>query len=368
MGRATIISGGTDGLYTVAVDTGTQRVQAEITKLNNRIASLEAEIDRAESEVATLESAEAPLEAAQSDAIDAYIAAAATGNTQALAQASEDLNAATAELYSAIGVTQAARIKLSGLQFDLRAARLDLAAKQAVSTTITREAWCADFTEDADGEVATLEIPGELGTLLIAPGGEQPAAEDGQLLARGAMTGPQAYFNAAVLPGWQKWMPDYRSGTITGINYQEHTADVALDPLVSSAQGLPVNQADALSQVAVQYMECDSGAFLLDDRVVVKFADRDWQLPRVIGFVDHPRTCCKVGFYFTVATSVWPGLVCLRSRARARNPVQRIQLRRGSGLSRSGAQRDHDRAHRPEGYELFATDRRHHHPRCRRRG
>ena len=158
--------------------------------------------------------------------------------------------------------------------------------------TEARDAWCADLTEDATGYVATLEIPGESDLILIAPGGRTPVlATDGYLRSRSLMAPWQAYFNAAILPGWQKFKPTYRWGTITALDKDADTATVVLADARSSAQRLSVNQASTLVNVPVEYMECNSDAFEIGDNIVVKFIGQDWSAPRVIGFLDNPREC-----------------------------------------------------------------------------
>jgi predicted transglutaminase-like cysteine proteinase len=49
-----------------------------------------------------------------------------------------------------------------------------------------------------------------------------------------------------------------------------------------------------LFDVPMHYMECNSGAFEENDRVVVHFQDGDWSRPEVIGFEEEPESC---GFY-----------------------------------------------------------------------
>ena len=157
--------------------------------------------------------------------------------------------------------------------------------------TKTQQAWCIDLTEDATGAVATVEIPGEDKLILISPAAPAPAAEHGVLAAREVQTGAQAFFNAAILPGWQKWKPTYRRGTLTAINGAADTANVTLDDDVSSAQGLSINQTPTLANVPVKYMTCNSNVFAVGDRVVIKFKAQDWAQPEVVGFESHPKGC-----------------------------------------------------------------------------
>ena len=158
---------------------------------------------------------------------------------------------------------------------------------------MTREVWCADLTEWGGGEVATLEVPGEPQRYLIAPGCPAPQASDGRIEGRATLDANQAFFNAALLPGVQKWRPDYRVGVIEAIDYPEDVATVLLDDARSSADALPINQAARLERIPVIYMSCHAGAFEVGDRVLVAFHERKWGQAYVCGFESHPRACTK---------------------------------------------------------------------------
>jgi hypothetical protein len=108
----------------------------------------------------------------------------------------------------------------------------------------------------------------------------------------------------------------YRVGWLTSIDYDENTGSVELDDSVSSAHPvtptghpthggaeivLSVNQDWPLDQIPFYYMDCDAEAFLVGDRVVVRFADYDWHDATIIGFESNPRECpwsSKVGLLF----------------------------------------------------------------------
>jgi hypothetical protein len=107
-----------------------------------------------------------------------------------------------------------------------------------------------------------------------------------------------------MLPGWQVFRPTFRFAVCTAINV-DGTMDVSLVfPNTSSQQGINVTpqsipegsfaEAPAVSfaHVPVKYMDCDIEAFSLGDIVVVQFENQKAEKPRVIGFRDHPRTCC----------------------------------------------------------------------------
>ena len=156
-------------------------------------------------------------------------------------------------------------------------------------------AWCADATEDAEGTVGTIEVNGEFGAqdsiLVVAPQEVLPTLQAGAIVSREVQSGHQAYFNAAILPGWQKHLPTYRAGRISNIDVTANRCSVELDEARSSAQDLEINQASALSNVPVRYMSCDAAAFEDGDHVIVEFQEQDWSKPVVIGFVERPRPC-----------------------------------------------------------------------------
>ena len=182
-------------------------------------------------------------------------------------------------------------IRAKELRLSLRLREL-----QAIPDGRTIDAWCADKTEDLEGEVATAEIPGEPEAVLVRPGYDDGAAYIsalyGILYQRAGMSPEQVYFNAAILPGWQKFRPTYRFGVLTAVDHENNTGNVNLEESVSSAQNLGVNQSQSLDDVPIEYMECDSLAFDVGDRVLVEFVSQRWENPRVIGFAEEPKECC----------------------------------------------------------------------------
>jgi hypothetical protein len=103
-------------------------------------------------------------------------------------------------------------------------------------------------------------------------------------------SGPTAvFYNKALLPGYQKWLPTFRTGTITAI--ENDICDVSLDKAVSSQQKLNINQHETLTDVPIKYGNCNGAVFVVGDNIVVEFKGRDQTKPVVIGFEDHPRAC-----------------------------------------------------------------------------
>jgi len=336
MGQGTITGGGTDGLYTVTLDYGTALRDNTIVRIIAQMGEIAAALLAVQALLDAQQLVEDAALAAAEAAIDDYVAAtqavppaaqAEADAAQALADLSVDPTATPEQLSAAQAALVAARAALSAAQKEIKTRldaytaaalalvaekgntaplRLNLQTLQIMQTdaeralsyweglTLTEEiaAWCADLTEDATGAVATIEIPGENALVLIAPAAPAPVpATDGLLSAREVQSAPQAYFNAAILPGWQKHKPTYRRGVITAIDQDADTADVTLTADLSSAQGLEINQSATLAGVPVQYMECHAGAFEVGDACVVKFTAQDWSQPKVVGFVDNPKSC-----------------------------------------------------------------------------
>jgi len=295
MGRARIVSGGTDGLYQVELDTGFTQIALRIGKVQAQLGDVNARIAKAEAELAEKQSTLDDARDEADAAIDAYADAlknpastpAARETARKLVvektQAAEKAAGPVRILNQKIGLW---RIERGSLQAEKR--RLE-----DVETLPTLSAWCADLTENTPvgATVATLEVPGERGSVLVAPTARAPEAADGRLLTRPAMSGPQAYLNAALLPGWQRWRPTARFGTAVEIDYALDTMTVELFPVSSSAQALPINASEVLENVPVRYMSCNAAAFSLGDEVVVEFASQDWRYPWVVGFRSNPKPC-----------------------------------------------------------------------------
>lgn len=293
MGKATVLSGGAAGSYQVQLDYGTALQTLRLADLDARLAALLAEVARAQGLLSVQQVLEAVVEATVLSAINAYVAASRVVpiNEATVRTTLAAYTAAQGKLLLEKANTTQLRLVLQGLTSEQVQAAKDRAYWAGLTLQHTVQAWCADLTETATGQVATIEIPGENALVLLAPAAPTPTAGDGVLTAREVQSGPQLFWNAAVLPGWQRWLPTYRRGTLTAVDAATDTADVTLFDDKSSAQGLAINALSTLEKVPVKYMSCHSKAFAVGDRVVVKFKDHDWAQPTVVGFVDHPKSC-----------------------------------------------------------------------------
>lgn len=298
MAKGQIVDSLDDGLYRVRLLYAVDRVQRELAKINSRIAELAVEIP--EAKLARIEKED---EAKQIESnIDQWIALYQT-DPETARDGLIDIQKTLARL---AGELKKLDFQLSDLIVEDLSLKKRRGQLQNLPETKDLEAWCADYTTDLTGEVGIVQINDEGGgPVLIHPGFEGAAAydpaRDGQVMAREAQSGAQVYFNAAILPGVQKWRPRYRLGQITAIDGD--ACSVRLDDARSSAQGLEINQSKNLTEVPIQYMECDGDAFEDGDRVVVRFFTSG---PQVIGFEGNPRPCVLMGIYMVPTFAVGP--------------------------------------------------------------
>src|SRR5574337_1280474 len=295
MGRATIVANLGDGRYRVQIDYGEQERLAALAELAEKIAALAEKITAQQALVAQADAAEAQQRAVVAMRFDAVIAAQPDGPRAPSAQyqaALESYAEAVRALAKLESDHEPIRRTLRTLKDTRSAAQRRQRELSYLVTRVERDAWCVTYTTDGAGEVAVHEIPGELPLIVIAPACRAPIEADGRLLARELMSPEQAFFNVAVLPGWQAFMPTYRWGTIDAIDWDANTCALTLGAASSSAQGLDVNAAgEVFMDVPITYLTCHARAFSLGDRVVVQFAGGHWSTPRVIGFLDNPQPC-----------------------------------------------------------------------------
>lgn len=298
MGRGTILSGGTAGQYQVSMDFGSARVTARVAIIDVKLATLAGEITAQESELVSLQAAASAAVGALNTAIDALKAAILSDGD--LEEAEEAVKSRTSAAATATVSLEKGQTALKSLQAEKVQLERAKSALLAAPVSETRSVWCVDYTENASGEVATIEIPGEPEVVLIAAGGAAASEAAGEVVAREVLTPEAAFFNGGIFPGWQKWLPTYRVGTIGSIDYANNTCSVTLDVTRSSAQRLDVNQTTSLAEVAVEYMACHASAFEDGDKVVVQFVGQDWGSPKVIGFAANPQPCAPAELAFYV--------------------------------------------------------------------
>ena len=240
MGKGQIVSGGEDGLYTVKMLFDRHLITARITIMNRDIEVLTSRILVMDGEIA--------------DAETAYFLASHTSPVPPWS-----------ELYTlrtAVTVKQAKRALLALYRESLYKKIDFLSDPLLVPPDTDISAWCADLTENLTGEVGIIEVNGEPGTYLIQPGHSSNAtynkARDGQVQAILGSSPAGAFFNKAMMPGWQKWKPTYRAGVIEWLDTDTDkcmvTLDAALSREVPQHRALDINQATLLTDVPISYM------------------------------------------------------------------------------------------------------------------
>lgn len=282
MGRARITGGGETGLYSVEILRDTSRVKKRILSINERRSVLSGLISTLQNEYGKEQSILATLRNELNSLIQAYNEGSASR---------DDLLAKQAEILEQQSRMAAVKLRLDGYTLERTALNAELSMLDEVEgRDDSRDGvWCADYSEDLSGDVDTIEIKGEHEQILVAPSGESILG--GQIQPGIAGTPAGVYYNWALFPAWQRWMPTYRVGVASNINQEAHTCSVSLAECFSRELGLPINQEQELHGVPIKYMECDSNAFENGDRVVVEFPGQSWDSARVIGFESNPKEC-----------------------------------------------------------------------------
>lgn len=295
VGKGTILASGVDGITgktRVKLDHGAARKQGRVDYLENRIAHKQSVIDAYEPILASFAASIAALRAELDTAIAAYTAAVTADPFGGDDELQEVLRI-TDEINVKNGDYLAAQARKEILETDLAQLNLKLETTNAYEAEPEVTAWCADYTDPAvDAVVGTIEVPGDPSTTLIVPGGTPyTPATDGEVIDRPLLNFVESAFNHAIFPGWQKWKPTYRFATIDAIYRGSNTCDLTLNATLSTAQSLNVNQTATLTGVEFDYMTCNHNAFVVADRVLVKFEGQSWGSPKVVGFEDNPVEC-----------------------------------------------------------------------------
>ena len=308
MGQATILEALGRGQYRARLEYDTKLLEQRIAATGKRrqaLLSVRSEAVVAESE------ARAALTAARS-VLNGLIDEFAAGLVERSA-----VSEATAEALRANAVWQAAVFKRESLDAQLLGLSLALSEMERVRTLPEPELvlWCADYSEGLSGLVGTIEPTGEpvgedpAGLLpVLHPGWEGAGAwrceRDGVYVRQAANAVFASLLDGAQLAAWQMHRPRHRLAQIVAIDGGADTCSVVVDSARSSVQALPIDPADRvlLTQVDVPvlYMNCNTAAFAVGDRVVVAFAG-DWTTPMVIGFEAEPRPCALGGFLIVPA-------------------------------------------------------------------
>ena len=283
MSKAEIVEHIGEALYRVSLKYAVAQVKAQLNRINARIAELAVEIPGQKLTILQLRS--------EADSIRTNINSEITNYQQDAEGALEELKQLQVLLIRKFGEINKQQYALDLLISE----NLSLLKRRGQIERIPEEkqidAWCADFTEDLEGEVGLIDLndEGSYGAI-IQPGYSDEAGynggRDGALMPREAQSSRQVFLNAALLPGVQKFRPRYRVGTIS--NIVNDTCTVFLDDATSSAQGLNINKFDFYGDVPIMYMDCNAEVFEEGDKVLVRFTESG---PLVVGFESEPRQC-----------------------------------------------------------------------------
>lgn len=295
MGYGEIIGGGPTARYTVRLDYGEAIRVSTLAALNEQLAKLDVDLAAAQVKLTAAQAKVEEQRVAIADATEVFIAAGGTGNLtdNAVQAALAFLEEQRKLMIEAQKLTIDPQLKVDALRI-ARAQVLDYIVRwEAAVTQQTKDCWCTDFTESGAGGVALIDIDGESGLTLVAPGCRGWTPTDGYMQHTQLMSPEQYYWNLAAMPAWQKFKPTYRWGTLSALDKDANLASVTLNNATSSQQSLGINQTSTLTNIPVVYMTCNARAFEVNDRVVVQFLGQDWANPRVIGFLDNPRPCLQ---------------------------------------------------------------------------
>lgn len=310
MSRATIITNYGGGKYRVRLNLDTRKTDADLKSMTLQIETNDSNITKEETKLADLKSDQAQKIAILNNLI-------ATGTFEQI----QEYNHVVLAANLAVGKQESviAILVLGGITLSKRSRYLQL----NVPEDLEKDIWCVDHTDDlsAGGEdegepaiVGTLEVPTRYSNInagynttaknqfsvYIKPGGsdgsktgwvgtpeeEEPRDPDGVMQPSICGTSWGVYYSAAMNPGTQKWRPGYRAGTLTDV---EKGRVVLHDAIVKGGRKyFDVNQSGVLEKCRYDYMGGGSDTFKKDDQVVIKFADRDWSKPVIIGFVSEP--------------------------------------------------------------------------------
>jgi len=359
-----------DGLYRVEIDYDTDRLDAEIKALNDRrIANVQKLLNAQIAANAAVQVVNAAADAVE-DLIRAYKATGDPFPTQAddivqamavLAQANADRNAAQFTVSRLQAEQASIAIRINALKSYRRVAtrqrdagardiyRCDFDDGRVVYTDRnipggncvvinpeqdnSIEMWCADFSDELEvgTPVGCATVPGEqfLNMPIILPQSREDGElqgfdrrRDGQMVPLMSMSPSAAFYNLALLPGWQRWMPTYRTAKVERVDVVNDTVDIIINRNESSQKDewgrrFPTEIGQAIlyrDNVPVRYMSCNAAVFEEGDEVLVRFksntnlsalaasgtvGEQAWDVSNmeVVGFVDHPRVCSFPGIF-----------------------------------------------------------------------
>lgn len=282
MGKATIIESLGKGLYRATVERKHDRIDARLVAITADLVKIADDV-LAQQQIILLNQNEAEV---------------LYGQMVALAQQNPPVERRVLDAKIKEYAAVASKIEVAQQQIRLlnakKAALLSEQARlQAAPKSEEKQLWCADYSAGLSGTVGTLETTAA--TPIILPGHPDNGGNQYDYNVHGILlplyeTGVASSLYAfGMEPGWRKWKPFYRTGTITSLvgNIAQVTLDA--EPAAANAD-LETSQTSTLADVPIDYMGSTDGAvFEPDDHVVIQFHNKTWASRTIIGFVDHPR-------------------------------------------------------------------------------
>ena len=238
----------------------------------------------------------------------------------------KELSAAAAAYAVRVRKVQAAtqaieQLKAERMALDSRIAVIDAVLEQDANQPAI-DVWCASYSEDLSGTVATMEVPGdwrgdekpprtvvlyegedrqktvayEERSFNISPVGASSVATGDLVYAEGMSDASVAY-NLAMEPGHLKWKPLWRYGTLTADAENDLCSLTLLSPNPArriaeyDSANFPLDGVVTLTGVPIYYPPCHGSVFKTGDEVLILFEGQDRDHPKVIGFRREPKKC-----------------------------------------------------------------------------
>lgn len=307
MGKAKILENLGEGKYRVQLDTGIEDIKNTSDKKKEEFAKVRDAQEQ--KQIAYLEAKTAAQIKADelTVALETYKAALTNENRTIVENLTAEWTTAKAAMVNARQEFQIAILKTLTLQKEVET--WDYLAQEVEQDS--RIVWCVDHYPDLEvgSTVETIENNGEVtrkpaqeevsSEVKISPGGKKGK---GILRRNELLNEKEFYLSQTLKRGWQKHMPTYRTATITEINYTTDKCSITLDEAFAEDEdgpdknsedkkGFNLNKKTEFKDVEVDYMDCNSTPFTVDDKVVVEFEEQSWDKPVVIGFAERPQAC-----------------------------------------------------------------------------
>jgi hypothetical protein len=286
--------------YLVEFDLGSEVKTAALNSLNELLNANIIAIGQVLSQIQVRQAEEDALrQALQAEELAVISAINAAGPESPLPPIDALNNARRALVQHLIGTTPL-RLQLDALQAERLRLLREVGRWNQVVTIEQRPIWMLRFPSTPEGltigsTVDTIEINGEQGLSFIGGGnfGDQVFfPPPGRLTARGVMTPEQVFFNAAILPGWQRFKPVARLAVVDVATFNPTSSspsriDITLLPATSTPINIDINP----TQTSLTHVGSNApgDAYEPGDIVVVAFPQQTFANPQIVGWLDGPK-------------------------------------------------------------------------------